>query len=90
MSKPFDMELFMTGVLTGSNATRQRHTQQAKIIQSAISERWGRENPWTWQRKHLTWFLNHRMGNQKEATRYYYRLTIQLIAVRLGKKSSNI
>lgn len=80
----------MTGVLTGSNATRQRHTQQAKIIQSAISERWGRENPWTWQRKYLTWFLNHRMDNQKEATRYYYQLTIQLIAVRLGKKNSNI
>jgi hypothetical protein len=40
MSKPFDMELFLAGVLTGSHATRQRHLRQARIIQSEISERW--------------------------------------------------
>jgi hypothetical protein len=45
MSKPFDMELFLAGVLIGSHATRQRHVRQAKIIQVAIAERWQRENP---------------------------------------------
>lgn len=29
MSKPFDMELFLGGMLTGSHATRQRHLRQA-------------------------------------------------------------
>ncbi|WP_459747677.1 hypothetical protein [Pseudomonas sp. 3A(2025)] len=53
MSKPFDMELFLTGALTGSPVTRKRHLQQAKVIQAAISGRWRRENPWQWQRKHL-------------------------------------
>ncbi|MDU0537120.1 hypothetical protein Q8X06_33260, partial [Pseudomonas aeruginosa] len=33
MSKPFDMELFLSAVLTGSYATRHRHLRQAKIIQ---------------------------------------------------------
>ncbi|WP_225775882.1 hypothetical protein [Pseudomonas sp. Marseille-Q5115] len=47
MSKPFDMELFLAGVLIGSHATRQRHVRQAKTIQVAIAERWQRENPWT-------------------------------------------
>ena len=42
MSKPFDMELFLAGVLTGSHATRQRHVRQAKIIQAEIAERWQR------------------------------------------------
>jgi len=39
MSKPFDMELFLAGVLTGSQATRKRHLRQAKIIQAEIAER---------------------------------------------------
>ncbi|WP_454833685.1 hypothetical protein [Pseudomonas lini] len=84
MSKPFDMELFLAGVLTGSHNTRQRHLHQAKIIQAAISERWQRDNPWTWHRKHLIWFINHRISQRAEATRYYYRLTAQLISRRLG------
>lgn len=46
MSKPFDMELFLAGVLTGSHATRQRHLRQAKLIQTEISERWQLETPW--------------------------------------------
>lgn len=45
MSKPFDMELFLAGVLIGSPATRQRHLRQAKIIQSEIARRWQRETP---------------------------------------------
>lgn len=47
MSKSFDMELFLSAVLTGSHATRQRHVRQAKIIQAEIAERWQRETPWT-------------------------------------------
>ena len=39
MSKPFDMELFLAGVLTGSHATRQRHVRQAKIIQTKVAAR---------------------------------------------------
>jgi uncharacterized membrane protein len=47
MSKAFDMELFLVGVLTGSHTTCQRHLRQAKAIQAAISNRWHRDNPWT-------------------------------------------
>ena len=57
MSTAFDMDLFLAGVLTGSHTTRQRHLRQAKAIQTAIAERWQRDNPWTWQRKHLAWFF---------------------------------
>ncbi|PVZ58802.1 hypothetical protein C9422_12305 [Pseudomonas sp. B1(2018)] len=85
MSKPFDMELFLTGVLAGSPATRQRHLRQANTIQAAIADRWQRENPWTWQRKHLAWFLNHHLNQHAESTRYYYLLTTQLLIYRLGK-----
>ncbi|RIZ37168.1 hypothetical protein [Pseudomonas putida] len=85
MSRPFDMELFLAGVLTGSHATRQRHVRQAKIIQAEIAKRWHRETPWAWQRKHLTWFLNRRLNRQSLATRYYYLLTIRLLNRRLGK-----
>ncbi|PNG32701.1 hypothetical protein [Pseudomonas protegens] len=84
MSKPFDMELFQAGVLTGSHATRQRHLRQAKIIQAEIAARWQRETPWAWQRKHLVWFLEHRLSQRSEATHYYYMLTVRLLARRLG------
>ncbi|MFD3206308.1 hypothetical protein [Pseudomonas sp. LS_2] len=83
MSKPFDMELFVAGVLTGSYATRQRHVRQAKFIQAEIAERWQRATPWTWQRKHVAWFLEHRISQRSEATRYYYVLTARLLARRL-------
>ena len=85
MNKTFDMELFMAGVLTGSHTTRQRHLRQAKAIQAAISNRWHRNNPWTWQRKHLVWFLNHHVNRHVGSTRYYYLLTVHLLADRLGK-----
>jgi len=85
MSKPFDMELFLAGVLTGSHATRQRHLRQAKIIQIEIAERWQRETPWAWQRKHVAWFLDRRLGRSSEATRYYYVLTVRLLTRRLRK-----
>ncbi|MBF8804980.1 hypothetical protein D3C76_546080 [compost metagenome] len=85
MSKPFDMELFLAGVLTGSHATRRRHVRQAKIIQAEIAERWQLETPWAWQRKHVAWFLEHCLGRSSGATRYYYSLTVRLLVRRLEK-----
>jgi hypothetical protein len=85
MTKTFDMELFLAGVLAGSHTTRQRHFRQAKAIQTAIAERWKRDNPWTWQRKHLAWFLNFYVNQHAGSTRYYYLLTINLIVHRLQK-----
>ncbi|MFJ4441691.1 hypothetical protein ACIPZ8_06330 [Pseudomonas sp. NPDC089422] len=85
MSKPFDMELFLAGVLTGSHATRQRHLRQATLIQAEIADRWQRETPWAWQRKHLAWFLEHRLCRRSEMTQYYYFLTVRLLARRLQK-----
>lgn len=64
MSNVFDMELFLAAVLTGSYATRQRHLRQAKLIQTEISERWQLETPWAWRRKHVTWFLEHRLAGR--------------------------
>ena len=85
MSKPFDMELFLAAVLTGSYATRQRHLRQAKLIQAEISERWQLETPWAWQKKHVDWFLNNHLSRRSETTRYYYSLTVRLLALRLNK-----
>ncbi|WP_434608307.1 hypothetical protein J3P80_01725 [Pseudomonas sp. D2-30] len=85
MSKPFDMELFLAGVLTGSHSTRQRHLRPAKAIQTAIAERWQRDNPWTWQRKYFVWILNQHLNHRAKSTRYYYLLTMHLITDRLGK-----
>jgi len=79
MSKPFDMELFLSAVLTGSHTTRQRHVRQAKIIEAEIAVRWQRQTPWAWQRKHVAWFLDHRLGKCSQATRYYYLLTVRLL-----------
>lgn len=86
MSKQFDMELFLAAVLTGSNATRQRHLRQAKLIQAEIYERWRLEKPWAWKKKHMAWFLEHRLKLRSEATRYHYLLTVRLLARRLQKK----
>ncbi|QHC87531.1 hypothetical protein PchlR47_04070 [Pseudomonas chlororaphis] len=38
--KPFDVELFLAAVLTGSQATRFRHLKRAKVIQAERAERW--------------------------------------------------
>lgn len=78
------MELFLAGVLSGSHATRRRHVRQAKIIQAEIAERWQRTTPWAWQRKHVAWFLDHRLAERSQATRYYYLLTVQLLTRRLA------
>ncbi|MEN5198777.1 hypothetical protein ABE525_06095 [Pseudomonas wadenswilerensis] len=76
---------FLAGVLTGSQATQQRHVRQAKIIRAEIAERWQRETPWAWQRKHLVWFLEQRLKDQSNASQYYYLLTVRLLARRLEK-----
>lgn len=85
MSKQFDMDLFLAGVLTGSHATRQRHLRQAMLIQAEIASRWQRETPWAWQRKHLVWFLEHRLARHSRMTRYYYFLTVRLLVRHLKK-----
>ncbi|TWC60643.1 hypothetical protein FBY04_10185 [Pseudomonas sp. SJZ080] len=50
-----------------------------------IFDRWQRDNPWTWRRKHLVWFLNQHMSQCTRSTRYYYLLTLRLLIIRLGK-----
>ena len=85
MNKVFDMELFLAGALSGSHTTRLRHIRQATAIQTAIADRWHRDNPWTWQQKHLLWFLNHCLHGHAESTRYYFVLTMRLLTKRLGK-----
>ncbi|MNH31825.1 hypothetical protein D3C81_1351940 [compost metagenome] len=84
MTKAFDMEVFLAGVLMGSHATRKRHLRQARAIQAAIAERWQRETPWRWQRKHLDWFLKNRLEKRSNDTRHYYLLSVRLIVRRLG------
>jgi hypothetical protein len=84
LNKRFDMALFLSGVLSGSKVTQQRHLRQARIMQAAIQQRWQRSNPRTWQHKHLRWFLNHHLKHHSTTTRYYYRLTALLIWKRLG------
>lgn len=85
MSKHFDMELLLAGVLTGSQTTRKRHLRQAKVMQNKIAERWQRETPWAWQKKHVTWFLKFYLCHHTYSTRYYYLLTTHLITRRLEK-----
>jgi hypothetical protein len=85
MIKLLDMELFLSGVLTGSHETRQRHLRQAKIIQTEIAKRWHRETPWQWRRKHVAWFLDHYLARRRAVTRYYYFLTVRLLVSRLQK-----
>jgi len=86
MTKPFDMTLLLSGVLTGSKATHQRHLRQSRVMQVAIQQRWQRDNPWTWQLKHVRWFLTQYLKNHSEASRYYYGLTAKLIWKRLARR----
>ncbi|MFF5867665.1 hypothetical protein [Pseudomonas sp. NPDC012596] len=86
MSKPFDMTLFLSGVLTGSKATQKRYLLQARVMQAAIQQRWNQDDPWMWQAKYLRWFLTQHLKGHSDATRYYYLLTSKLIWRRLGKK----
>nr|WP_244655851.1 MULTISPECIES: hypothetical protein [unclassified Pseudomonas] len=81
----FRYGISLTGILTGAHTTRRRHLRQANAIQEAISDRWHRNKPWTWQQKHLAWFLSCHVGRHANSTNYYYRLTVNLIILRLGK-----
>lgn len=85
MNKPFDMTLFLSGVLSGSKTTQQRHLRQARIMQAVIHLRWQRDNPWTWQVKHVRWFLTQHLKDHTRTTRYYYLLTALVIWGRLGR-----
>lgn len=66
MSKPFYMEVFLATVMSGSPTTRQRRLHQAKAIQEAKAVRWRRDNPLTWQRKNLVWFLTQHLKPRAE------------------------
>ncbi|MGH8434052.1 MAG: hypothetical protein ACRERX_06140 [Pseudomonas sp.] len=85
MNKPFDMELLLSGVLSGSQATWERHIRQARIMQAAIQQRWQRDNPWTWKHKHIRWFFDQSLKDKSDATRHYYWLTAQLVLLRLAR-----
>ena len=85
MSKPFNMQLFLSGRLVGSHSTRKRHVTQASKMQEAIAVRWGLRSPWSWKAKHFHWFLTREISHHAPATQYYYRLTAKLICERLGK-----
>lgn len=77
------MALFLSGVLIGSKANRDRHVRQARIMLVAIQQRWQRDNPWTWKLKHMHWFLIVHLKHHSEPTRYRYHLTTRLILKRL-------
>lgn len=86
MKPSVDMDLFLTAVLKGAHATRQRHLNQARLIQVAIQQRWQLDNPWRWQLKHLQWFMREHLAEHSSHSRYYYGLTVRLIVKRLGKE----
>ncbi|AYG43576.1 hypothetical protein DV532_04385 [Pseudomonas sp. Leaf58] len=85
MAKSFDMSVFLAGVLRGAQVTRNRHIRQAIAIQAAIYDRWGKENPWNWKRKHIVWIWAHHLTRHSASTRYYYLLTIRLIEQRMER-----
>ncbi|USS55423.1 hypothetical protein [Pseudomonas kermanshahensis] len=89
MSKPFDMALFLSGVLAGSKSTQKRHLRQAQIMQAAIQRRWHQDNPWTWKLKHVRWFLTKHLQHHSDASQYYYRLTASLIWRRMNEIGEN-
>ncbi len=57
MTAEFDIALFLSPVLKGAYATRQRHIRQAERMHEAIRERWSCETPWSWREKHVRWFF---------------------------------
>ncbi len=50
MREPFDMELFLAGIMSGANATKKRHVHQAAIIQQEIKKHWKECTPWRWKK----------------------------------------
>jgi hypothetical protein len=88
MSKAFDMELFLSGTLKGAPASQRRHVRQAKVMQMAIEQRWQRKTPWSWQMKHVLWFLEVFLQEKSASTQYYYSLTACIISRRIQKYES--
>lgn len=84
------MAVFLSGVLSGSKVSQQRHLRQARIMRSAIQVRWQRSSPWAWQRKHVRWFLNQHLKHHSVATRYYYQLTAIIIWKRMGRSPFSV
>lgn len=82
MKTEFDMALFLSPVLKGAHATRQRHIRQAKNMQRAIRQRWKCSTPWAWKEKHIRWYFDVPLRQLAPTTRYYYRLTAALIRLR--------
>ncbi|WP_454863973.1 hypothetical protein [Pseudomonas hormoni] len=89
MTSEFDMALFLSPVLKGAHATRQRHIRQAERMHEVIRERWGCATPWAWREKHVKWYLHHYLCSQASATRYYYQLTVKLICRRCESRSTD-
>ncbi|AZF17975.1 hypothetical protein [Pseudomonas sp. R3-18-08] len=85
MKSEFDIALFLSPVLKGAHATRQRHIRQVERMRDAIRERWGCTTPWSWKEKHTRWFLEHYLRSSAPATVYYYELTAGLIRRRKAK-----
>ena len=79
MTSAFEMALFLSPVLKGAHATRQRHVRQAERMQEAIGRRWGCATPYSWKEKHVRWFLQHHLRCSAPSTVYYYALTARLI-----------
>ncbi|WP_323987727.1 hypothetical protein [Pseudomonas canadensis] len=79
MTSAFEMALFLSPVLKGAHATRQRHIRQAERMQEAIGRRWGCATPYSWKEKHVRWFLQHHLRCSAPSTVYYYALTARLI-----------
>ncbi|NCE89160.1 hypothetical protein [Pseudomonas sp. L13] len=82
MKSEFDMALFLSPVLKGAHATRQRHIRQAERMHEAIRERWSCDTPWSWREKHVRWFFEQYLRCSAPATVYYYELTAALIRLR--------
>lgn len=85
MREAFDITLFISGVLSGSKTTRQRHIKQAQFIQITISQYWCKRSPWTWQEKHIRWLLTIHLKSKSPSTRYYYYLTAKIIWRRMNR-----
>ncbi len=89
MKSEFDMAVFLSPVLKGAHATRQRRIRQAEKMHRMIRERWGCATPWAWREKHVKWYLNHYLCSQSSASRYYYQLTATLILRRCESRSAD-
>lgn len=82
---PFDMKLFLTGVLTGLQATRNAICDRLRLSMLQSQHAGSEKRPGLGKESSFAWFLDHHLDRRSEATRYYYKLTIRLLARRLEK-----